>query len=480
MSVLNQNRRQSPPFSHQINKFISRYPDLKYNGSAIYCLMCRRRLVGWNASDCRQHVSSSRHKRSSKSHMPYWTFVYDFIFMLSVCDIPQNMLDTPQFRVFWQKYFPNWTLPTRKQVCTEFPHVKEVLENQIRCELRGKKLWVTVAIVDVKKDKVVNVLVRILKENYSSKPFLIASRRLKQLDGEAIHNLVKGALMKFCVNPRNVLMFVTDESDYMLAGGALLKRSCPNLLHIICILHVLHHITESIQSSYPDIDKLIISMKRIFGKSPKLAQQFQKICPKIPEPPQPLLASWEAWLKAAFYYNGYFDVVKAAMGQFTPKQSRYIKGCQQLFKDPQLEADLKLIHKNYGFLVDAVEILQETSLSLTEMMDMANNVYSTLSDLENVSGRVAAEKFSNVLWGNPDYVELRAVNECLKDDRLSSDHQRYYSYAKITCMDVERSLASYNAIFSSTKTCLSESAAEGVLMKQLYTKHNKRGFSWRK
>ncbi|KAK9754257.1 hypothetical protein QE152_g1524 [Popillia japonica] len=331
MSVLNQNRRQSPPFSHQINKFISRYPDLKYNGSAIYCLMCRRRLVGWNASDCRQHVSSSRHKRSRKSHMPYWTFVYDFIFMLSVCDIPQNMLDTPQFRVFWQKYFPNWTLPTRKQVCTEFPHVKEVLENQIRCELRGKKLWVTVAIVDVKKDKVVNVLVRILKENYSSKPFLIASRRLKQLDGEAIHNLVKGALMKFCVNPskgalmkfcvnpRNVLMFVTDESDYMLAGGALLKRS-----------------------------------------------------------------------------------------------------------------------------LDAVEILQETSLSLTEMMDMANNVYSTLSDLENVSGMVAAEKFSNVLWGNPDYVELRAVNECLKDDRLSSDHQRYYSYAKITCMDVERSLASYN------------------------------------
>ncbi|KAI4454704.1 hypothetical protein MML48_9g00018879 [Holotrichia oblita] len=480
MSVSKQNRRQTLPFAYQINRFISKYPDLKYNGSGIYCLMCRRRLVGWNAINCRQHVLSARHKQSRKMHMPYWTFVYDFIFMLSVCDIPQNMLDNSHFRAFWQKYVPNWALPTRKQVCTEFPHVKEVVENQIRCELRDKKLWVTVEIVDVKKDKVGNVLVRILEENYSSKPFLIASQRLKQLDADTIHYVVIGALMKFSVHPKNVLMFVTDESEHMLAAGAKLKSTCPNLLHIICILHVLHHITESIRTSYPDIDKLIISMKRIFVKSAKLTQQFQKICPKIPEPPQPLLASWEAWLKAAFYYNGYFDVVKAAMIQFTPKQSRYIKGCQQLFKDPRVEADLKMIHENYGFLVDAIEILQEASLSLTESMDMAENVYSTLSHLENVPGMVAAEKFSDILWGNPDYEKLRAINECLKEDRLNSDLQRYYSHANITCMDVERSLASYNAIFTSTKTCLSESAAEGVLMMQLYAKHNKRAFTWKK
>ncbi|KRY27042.1 hypothetical protein T01_642 [Trichinella spiralis] len=63
----------------------------------------------------------------------------------------------------------------------------------------------------------------------------------------------------------------------------------PNMLHLTCLAHGLHRIAEHVRCLYPDVDRLISNVKKLFLKAPSRVQLFKAMAPEIPLPPQPYL-----------------------------------------------------------------------------------------------------------------------------------------------------------------------------------------------
>ncbi|KRX31246.1 hypothetical protein T09_6379 [Trichinella sp. T9] len=53
--------------------------------------------------------------------------------------------------------------------------------------------------------------------------------------------------------------------------------------------HGLHRIAEHIRCLFPDVDRLISNVKKLFLKASSRVQLFKAMAPEIPLPPQPYL-----------------------------------------------------------------------------------------------------------------------------------------------------------------------------------------------
>lgn len=314
-----------------------------------------------------------------------------------------------------------------------------------------------------------NVLVHILSSSKAFKPYLLASKRLAQTNAEAIQRLIMEAVDKFGIEKNNVLMLVTDGAAYMIKAGKLLKNIYPNALHITCVVHAFYRVAEIIHNSYPDVDTLISTTKKIFLKAPHRIKEFRNSCPGIPLPPQPIITRWGTWLKAAFYYNTNFQAVASVVSKFDVKDSKAIGESQQLFANPQVAADLHTIQANYRIITAAIDQLQKASLSLNESLEIVYNVQKALQILTDEPGIRASMKINDVLIKNPDFAELRNINQSIRDGHDVSALQQCLVNANITSVDVERSFSRYKAIYSEKRTRLKESTIEGILMMQMFS-----------
>ncbi|KRX24248.1 hypothetical protein T07_9349 [Trichinella nelsoni] len=88
---------------------------------------------------------------------------------------------------------------------------------------------------------------------------------------------------------------LTSEHRMRKAAGAL-KVLFPNMLHLTCLAHGLHRIAEHIRCLFPDADRLISNVKKVFLKAPSRVQLFKEVAPEIPLPPQTVLTRWDLLL----------------------------------------------------------------------------------------------------------------------------------------------------------------------------------------
>lgn len=458
------------PSITEVNKFIHKFPSLEYCGTHIRCIICDIGIVGRDAYNCKQHIKSKRHKANVGHEVPYSKFVQDFIFMSSVCNIPQRLVDNENFRQFWKTYVPSWTLPSRKPLRNQFPRVKATVENCVRCQLRNNKLWLTVhETTDAKRNSVVNVLVRTLNSTEHSHPFLLSSKRLVKNNSEVIVETVRDAIGKFAIVPHQLAILVTDGSLHMIKVGAKLKEYYPNMLHLTCLLQALHLVAEDIKRSYPKIDSLITHTRKVFIKSPKRVREFKNLCLGIPLPPQPTLMRCGTWLEAALYYNKYFEDVKSFILKLYFQECEAVSLSQQLFLDLEVARDVSEISRNYSPLVEAVTTLEKGSLLLSESLNVVNHLKIALEDLTDQSGLGAVEKLDDVLNNSPDFQSVLFINQCISENQeCKSNLREYFKFASLTALDVEDSFTKYTKMFSPRRTRFNASTMEGLLMIQFY------------
>ena len=144
--------RKSVPFATSVRKYIAEFPDLKYDVCAVLCLVCNKRLIIRKKDNCKKHVNSAIHKLNKRNEIPYATFLYDLLFMLTACNLPLRLISKRPFQVFWNKYVPNFKLPARRTLQKHLPRLRERLENIAIRELRNKNVWITVdETTDLKK-----------------------------------------------------------------------------------------------------------------------------------------------------------------------------------------------------------------------------------------------------------------------------------------------------------------------------------------
>ncbi|KRT79867.1 hypothetical protein AMK59_6429 [Oryctes borbonicus] len=491
-----------------VQKFISKYPDFEYNGSRVRCLVCNKDLLLWKRSHCEKHVKSANHMWKKRGLKPYAEFIMDLIFMMSVCNIPFHNIQKEQFRKFCDKYNPDWKLPSESTLRNYLPRVRERIEAVIRREFRGEKLWLTVdESMDSKKNLVVvHIIVQILKPSGSSLPYLIATTRLPSRTGETIKNVIVDTLQKFEISATQVLMFVTDNRLAMLHAGRLLKPVFPNLLHVMCILHMLNLVAETICDYYPDVKELIAQTRAVFANAPKRIRQFHEQCPNIPEPPGPDLTQWGTWLEAAFYYFQHFPLLRSLLLQLDTIEAAAIKESQLKFQDHQVEIDLQTIFNNYQVITNAIAALQRSSLSLGESLQIIDSVQRGLESLSDEKSVCVKATFNGLLQKNTDLARLRRIyNNSAPADEFScfKDHYNYanitslhmadlarlrriynnsapadefccfkdhYNYANITSLHMEQSFSLYKNIFSPLRTRLKDTTAETYAMIWMFSR----------
>lgn len=66
------------------------------------------------------------------------------------------------------------------------------------------------------------------------------------------------------VNHENVLLFVSDVDPYMVKAGKALDIFYPKLIHLTCLMHGFHRVTETIRAEYPIVDSLIATVNLFF------------------------------------------------------------------------------------------------------------------------------------------------------------------------------------------------------------------------
>jgi len=88
----------------------------------------------------------------------------------------------------------------------------------------------------------------------------------------------------------NVLLFVSDAALYMVKAGKCINTLYSKCIHLTCLAHAFHRVAEKVRDEFSEIDKVVASVKKVFGKSPIRIKTFLNITNKeIPLPPEPIL-----------------------------------------------------------------------------------------------------------------------------------------------------------------------------------------------
>lgn len=158
--------------------------------------------------------------------------------------------------------------------------MKKIYENkieEIRMNLRDEKIWISIdETTDLRKNAIGHVIVGNLKRT-DSKCYLLTSEILEKTNQSTISQLFLDSLTLLWPNGiqyEDVLLFVTDSASYMNAAADGLKISFPKMIHLTCLAHGFHRVTELIRDSFPQVNLLISNVKKIFKKSPSRISFF--------------------------------------------------------------------------------------------------------------------------------------------------------------------------------------------------------------
>ncbi len=92
---------------------------------------------------------------------------------------------------------------------------------------------------------------------------------------------------EFDCNRARILL--SDAAPYMVKCGRDLCTFFPRLMHVTCIAHGLHLVCHSATEVFPDVNRLIASVKMVFLKSPNQRSAYKESCPNLPFPPEPIM-----------------------------------------------------------------------------------------------------------------------------------------------------------------------------------------------
>ena len=213
------------------------------------------------------------------------------------------------------------------------------------------------------------MIIGILDARQESKIYLLNSQQLDKTNSTTIAQFFAISIALLWPDGilfEKVLLLVTDAASYMKRAATTLQVLYPNMIHLTCLCHGLHRIAEEIRINFPNVDKLISNVKKVFLKAPSRKEVFQNVAPDLALPPQPVLTRWGTWLNAALYYAKNLDTIKTIVGLFDPEDASSIKISQNLLNDNTIRNNLIYISANFSALPDSIRKLEEQNLKMVD------------------------------------------------------------------------------------------------------------------
>lgn len=225
------------------------------------------------------------------------------------------------------------------------------------------------------------------------------------------------------------------------------------MVHITCLAHGLHRVSEAIRDHFPKVDLLISNTKKVFLKAPARVNIFKEMCPNISLPPQPIITRWGTWLDAAFYYARNFDKVKEVVNTLNENDARSIQNVQELYNNDSIKNELAVILSNFQCITETIKQIEKSGANLRETFALIQNVQNKLSE-GGIAIEFAKLKLMQVLTKNPGYSQIKNICGILNGEanssnegieELSPEEISVFKYAPIVSCDVERSFSKYKA-----------------------------------
>lgn len=288
---------------------------------------------------------------------------------------------------------------------------------------------------DFQQRPLVSIMIGAL-DGRASKSFLFDLVRLdKAANGVQIIQLVSKSLLKLWENDIHydrVRLLVSDQASYMLTAGRDMKASLyPKMLHVTCLAHALHNVCLLAISMYKRVDRLVISVKRVFSKSARrrneIRDQFD-----VPLPKLPVKTRWGTWIEFSIFLFIYYEDVKRYIATISAEDNLGISESLMLMHDPATMDELITLNE-LSFLPASIKRLEAHGLTIDEQKSIIDSAMERLKDPFKA-------KLMSLLANNPSYVDIFGLKD-LEDRRI-------FKYAPLVSVDVERSFSSIRLIDS--------------------------------
>jgi len=288
------------------------------DGQVILCKLCEVKVGHDKRYSITQHIKTEKHLKSvslsqtkkqnvqsllTNTVLNKDPFCVDLCKALVSANIPLKKLNDTHFKSFLEKY-------TLKKIPDESTIRKNYLNdcyietmNKIRNKVEGKKVWLSIdETTDIEGRYVANVIIGTLESDGPGTTMLLNSEVLDKANYSTISKLFEKSLHLLWpegIQHDSVLLFLSDAAPYMVKAAGAIKAFYSKILHVTCLAHGLHLTAEEVRKCFPNVDKLISNVKKIFLKSPYRVAFFKNEAPGLPLPPEPIITRWGTWLNAA-------------------------------------------------------------------------------------------------------------------------------------------------------------------------------------
>ncbi len=415
---------------------------LSTDGTVLFCKVCEKTVNYEKKYFVTQHLETSKHKaaatRNTGEKKACLISTYS-----AAASSRQNQFSVDLCKAFIDADIPLWKLENKLLKCFLEMYTKEHVPSEstlrknyvdpcytqilqkIKDDLREKKIWISIdETTDAVGRYVANVIVGSMDASKPSKVYLLTTEVLDKANSTTIAQLFTKALALLWpdgIRHENVLLFLTDAAPYMKKAARALKVLFPAMLHLTCLAHALHRISEQVRGLFPDVDLLVSNGKKIFLKAPSRVEIFKDIAPNLALPPQPVLTRWGTWISAAIYYATNFDAVTEIINHLDEEDASSIRIVKQLLLKDSIRNDLAFIAAQYSNLPNAITSLEKRDETLVTSLKVFCDVVEEINSAPGVKGRSVREKYERVISSNQDLPKIKTIAKILEGESAEID-----------------------------------------------------------
>lgn len=462
--------RHKKTLTFKLSESCKKFNFLKVEKNILYCSICSD-VVNFRenriTSCINDHINSKTHKSimcktklqpsilsaisTSKTKIDKQSeFFFDLTKVFSQSAIPLRKIDRPEWQEFLKKY-TEFSVPDSSTLRKNYVEkVYNKCVQEIQEFIKDSDIYLIVdEATDICGRAILNILVGALNGK-PQKPKLLSSNVLEKTNNFTVSQCFQNSLLLLWngeIKYEKVYLVVTDAASYMTLSFKNLKNLFPNMHHITCVIHALHRVSEKIRENFSELNNFVSLMKKILLKSKERKIVYKNIT-NLPFPPSTIITRWGTFIKASLFYSENFSIIEKFINEIKT-DSTAVKMVKEGVKKDALKSELLEI-KKFDLLPSSMTKLESEKLSITEQLNILNELKKTLPDF-------AIQKLNLCLDKNPDLEKFTDISN-------NYDFLQKTLYAPLNSSSVERSFSIMNYLLTNRRQNMSEINLEKYLV----------------
>lgn len=282
------------------------------------------------------------------------------------------------------------------------------------------------------------------------------------------YNVCVGVLWPQGTHHERVHILVTDGAAYMGKAAKALRVFYPNMIHIRCVAHSLHNVSEVIRTRASLANALVVAVKKVFRKSPIRIAEYNEVCPDLPLPPKPVSTRWGTWIKSVCFIARNFERIKQVVDRLDPQEALAIKDAQELFSNPAARTQVAYVTANFANIPTIITALEERGLSLSDALRLFDQASDVIEAAEGEIAVAAKDKLRAVTEKNVALPVLRAIRAVATGEAthcpIEPGMVAGFRYAPLVSVEVERSFSVYKSVLAENRQSLTPANIQAILV----------------